>query len=52
MSKHHQKTPREPLGFKPVLRAIVRIDCPTCSYPRGIKCEDGVVMCGMCGGIQ
>lgn len=43
------KKPRIPFNFERVIRKFVKINCPECSYFRGVENEKGVVNCGMCG---
>ena len=40
------------INHERVTRKLVKIDCPTCSYPKGIKNEQGKITCGMCGEKQ
>ena len=39
-------------NFNRVIRRFVRIDCKTCSYPRGVQNEHDAIKCGMCGAVQ
>lgn len=43
---------RPPFNFQRVIRKLVEIDCPGCSYPRGVKNEHDEIKCGMCGEMQ
>lgn len=43
--------PRISFNFERVIRKFVKINCPKCSYIRGVQNEHRIIKCGMCGKV-